>query len=360
MVMNREDIYNMFEDKDISYVFNRVKFDTTKSKAKDTVVVRGSLLEEDLGITNMDGLMLEMLIGDEYISFYQNLISLSYDKRSQEAKLYAFSVSLYKWVSKRLGYIPDWILPDREEHLTQILNLLLVEADDVITDSEVLLALLLRNTNFSNNKIFKEQLRLGVWSATEKATEDLEIAEDEYLQGKTYTSVDSLSLYIRLAERGHLDKDTLDRYMSHKTFKDTVITDYDKVCEALNNFMWEYAGGEQWRGFVGEVYGYLQQVTFNNIEIERVNPNQIVFRDPLEDATVQITFSDKIVVNVRHDSIITVVYNQDYYTTTFERILHVLDRYTFRAKNIIPLVRVLINNMPISIPNKARDIRSYL
>ena len=359
--MNREDIYRVFGDKDISYVFSRVILDTTKQKARDTVVVRGSLLEEDLGLTNMEGLMLEMLLGDQYVGFYQHILDIQYDKRTPEEKLYAFSVSLYKWVSERLGYIPDWVLPDRDKHLTTIINLVLVEADEYIPDSEVLLGVLLRNTDFSKSPIFKEQLRRGVWSSTVTGMSSLDIAEDEYLTGRTNTDVDSLSLYVRLAERGYRDVDTLRKYLQHRTFKDTVITDYDTVCKALNDFMWQYGNGKRWEGFTDEVYGYLTQVTLKRVTIERPNPNQIVFRDkdPLEDTAVQITFSDKVVVTVRKKEMVAVAYNKAFYSTTFQEIVGSLEMYTFRAKNVIPVMRVLLTKLPVDIPSKEREIEVY-
>ena len=359
--MNREDIYRIFGDKDLSYVFNRVIFDTTKTKARDTVVIRGSLLEEDLELSNMDGLMLEMLIGDQFVNFYQNVLSIPYDKRSQEDKLYMFSVSLYKWISERLGYIPDWVLPNREEHLTTFLNLLLVEADSYIPDSEVLLALLLRNTDFSKSKVFKEQLRRGIWSSTETGLSSLEVAEDEYLLGKTNTSVDSLSLYVRLAERGYREIDTLMMYMSNRTFRDTVVTDYEEVQKALNDFIWKYGNGERWVNYTEEVYNQITEIPLKNIYVELVNPNQIAFRDKddREDAVVQITFSDKIEVTVRKDRLFTVAYNKEFYQASYEDINKTLDKYEFRTKNIIPVVKVLFKNLPIRIPNKEREIEMY-
>lgn len=359
MVLNRERIFELFQDKDISYVFNRVILDTTRDKARDTVVVRGSLLEEDLGLDNMEGLIIEMLIGDEFVPFYQNLLNLSYDSRSMEEKLYDFSVSLYKWISYRLGYVPDWILPNRDEYITHFINLLLVEADEFITDSEVLLGLLLMNTDFTKNPIFKEQLRLAVWSSTEKVSGGLDIAEDEYLQGGVYPTVDSLSLYLRLAERGYMDKDTLMRYTDSKGFRDSVVTDYEEVCVALNDFFWKYANGGRWVGFTDRFYSYVGSVPFTKVSIERVNPNQVVFRNKLEDVEVQFTFSDKVVVSVRRDTMLTIVYNDNYFTSTFEDILTRLERYTFRARTVIPIVKVLIEKMPLRIPTKEVQLKQY-
>ena len=360
MVMNREDIYRIFGDKDVSYVFNRVKIDTDKQKARDIITVRGSLLEEDLGLSNMDGLMLEMLIGDQFIEFYQHIINLKYDNRPPEEKLYMFSSHLYKWVSQRLGYIPDWVLPNREQHLTMILNLLLVEADDYIPDSEVLLAILLRNTDFSNSKLFKEQLRLGVWSSTETGNSSIDVAEDEYLMGRTNTSVDSLSLYVRIAERGYRDVDTFNTYIEDRSFKNTVVTDYDEVCKALNEFMWQYANGERWVGFTEEFYTYATRVPFNKVSVERPNPNQVVFRDKEEEfTTVQFTFSDKVEVTVRRGTKIEVAYNKEFYYSNYEYISQQIAKYTYRAKNVIPIVQTILRNIPIQIPNKEREIKQY-
>lgn len=359
MVMNREEIYKLFGDKDLTYVFSRVRINTDREKARDTIQVRGSLLEEDLNLTDMEGLMLEMLLGDQFVPFYQHLISLSYDTRTPDKKLYDFSVSLYQWVSERVGYIPDWVLPNREEHLTTIINHVLVTADDYIPDSEVLLGLLLRNTNFQQNKQFKEQLRLGVWSATETGLTSIVRAEEDYLQGKTDPSVDSLSLYVRIAERGYRDTDTLKRYMSHRSFQETILTDEESVCRELNDFMTNYGQGDRWVGFTDELYGIMTQIPLKRVSIERPNLNQIVFRDKTEgeDVTVQFTFSDKIVVNVRKETSVSVAYNQDYYKATFEAILNELDKYTYRANTVIRVVNVLLKNIPMRIPNKERELR---
>lgn len=358
--MNREDIYRIFEDKDVSYVFNRVKIDTDKTKARDIITVRGSLLEEDLGLSNMDGLMLEMLFGDQFVDFYQHIINLRYDNRTPEEKLYTFSTNLYRWVSQRLGYIPDWVLPDREQHLEMILNLLLIEADDYIPDSEILLGLLLRNTDFSKSKLFKEQLRRGVWSSTETGTSSLDIAEDDYLLGRTNTSVDSLSLYVRIAERGYRDIDTFNTYIADRTFKNTLVTDYDEVCEALNDFMWKYANGERWVGFTEEFYNYSTRVPLSRVSVERPNPNQVVFRNKDEEfTTVQFTFSDKVEVTVRRGTKLVVAYNQEFYYADFEDIIQQIGKYEFRAKYVIPIVQTLLRNMPIQIPNKEREIGNY-
>lgn len=360
MVLNREGIYTLFEDKDIPYVFNRVKIDTSKDRARDIVKVRGSLLEEDLNLSSMDGLMLEMLIGDQFVEFYQNIINLPYDKRTPEDKLYSFSKQLYTWISKRLGFVPDWVLPDREQHLRVFIDKLLDEADDYIPDSEVLLGLLLRNTQLHTHTLFKEQLRRGVWSSTETGVVNLDVAEDDYLLGKTNTSVGSLSLYVRLAERGYRDKETLDVYVNSKGFKESVITDYDEVCGALNSFMWRYADGEKWVGFADKVYQYAKEVQLNRVSVERPNPNQIVFRDKKEsNTTVNVTFSDKIEVTVRKETKIVVAYNQQYYQSSFLDINESIDKFVFRASVVIPVVQAIFRNLPMDIPTKERDIEKY-
>lgn len=358
-MMDREGLYRVFGDKSLSYVFNRLVIDTESGKARDTVKVRGSLLEEELGLSNMDGLMLEMLLGDQFVEFYQNLLNLPYDRRSPEDKLYDFSVALYKWISGRVGYIPDWILPDRENHLKTFIELVLTRADDYIPDSEVLLGLLLKNTDFTKNGMFKEQLRKGVWSATVTGMSSLSVAEDEYLLGVTNTEVDSLSLYVRIAERGYRDVGTLNKYLNHQSFKETVVTDYTTVCKAINDFLWKYGRGEIWSGFTEKVYRYVSKVGLDTLSVDRPNPNQLVFQDSeeLDNSTVQITFSDKVVVTVRQGGLVLVLYNKEFYTASFHGLVTSLDRELFRAKRIIPVIGVLLTNLPLDIPRKEREIK---
>lgn len=354
--MEREYIYELFEGKSIPYVFNRIKVDDTLTFARSTITVRGSLLEEDLGLTNTESLVVELLLGDQFVDFYQYLINVSYDKTTRERKLLQFSISLYSWTSKRLGYIPDWILKDRVLYIKDIIDKMLKEKDNILTDSEVLLGILLKNTNFSRGDIFEEQLAKGVWEKTETSRYNLIRAEDYYLKGQSDMGVDSLSLYERMAERGYRDVDILDRYLESKEFKELVITDVEKVQDSIRDYMWQYKKGKKWVSFTDKFFNTVTTVDIEGIDYERVNPNQVMLRDRREGYTVQFTFSDKIVVNIRNQQRLEVVYNEHYYIASYDDITASFKKYEHLSSRFIKIIGVLLKYMPMEIPKKGLDL----
>lgn len=360
-MLEREDIYRIFKDKDVSYVFNRVIIDPTEDSVVDIVKVRASLLEEDLMLTDMESLMVEMLLGDQYINFYQHMINLEFDKRTVEDKLQSFSESLYKWVSERLGYMPEWVLGNREEYIHQMINKMLEEEEDYLTDSEVLLGLLLMNTQFTTSSLFKESLRKGVWSSTVTSSRGLDLAEEYYTKGLIYPKTDSLSLYLRLAARGYRGTDLIKTHIQNEDFDQYILSDKEVVYKGINNFMWKYARGEDWSGYTGQVYDNIKKVNLGEIEVSRANPNQILFTltDRGVDYTVNVTFSDKISVTYFNQEEVEILYNREYYMTDKKEMGRLIERYAFRNRRLIPIVSTLIRNLPIDIPTKENELDEY-
>lgn len=354
--MDREDIYRIFGEVSIPYVFNRVKVDTTMKFVNSMVTVRGTLLEEDLGLSKSESFVTEMLLGEQFVDFYQYLVDVSYDQTTQERKLHQFSISLYKWTSERLGYIPDWVLDDRVLYIKDILEKMLKEEEGVMTDSEILLALLLKNTEMPRNKMFEEQLSKGVWGNTETGRDELIRAEGYYLKGLTDKYVDSLSLYERIAERGYRDVDILDRYLESNEFKKYVVGDVEKVQEAIRRYLWQYKNGEDWIDYAERFYNTIRKVDIEGIEYERVNPNQVMIRDRDSYYSIQFTFSDKIVVNMRKGERLDVVYNDQYFTASYGKIIRSFKEYQHLAIRFVHIIGVLLKHIPEGIPNKRKDL----